>query len=318
MARIRTIKPEFWTSEQVMELSRDARLLFIGLLNFCDDAGIHPAKPKTLKAEVFPADDLTSESVRRLIDECIEIGLVDEYEIDGERFWIVTGWHHQKIDQPTYKYPNPDGSVPEGAAKRRQTRMKSQNSTNTHRTFDEHSPNTPRTLPECSPPEGNGREGKGKDKTNPHSDGISKIPRASTPGEGLSAVEVSVNLIAWERDRGKAARGISASQPQVLDLAKQGVTHAELRQAYDMAVADRLATGDQTPVNAGFVLSLLAKVRSPPKPKPAPAERWWASRPGIDRKGREMGMTARGGETYDDFAARIRAEIERRSTQEAA
>jgi len=34
MARIRTIKPEFWTAEQVMELSRDARLLFIGMWNF--------------------------------------------------------------------------------------------------------------------------------------------------------------------------------------------------------------------------------------------------------------------------------------------
>lgn len=41
MARIRTIKPEFWTAEQVMELSRDARLLFIGMWNFCDDAGVH-------------------------------------------------------------------------------------------------------------------------------------------------------------------------------------------------------------------------------------------------------------------------------------
>lgn len=153
MARIRSIKPEYWTSEQIMELSRDARLLFIGMWGFCDDAGIHPAKPKTLKAEVFPADDLTSEDVRRMVDECISIGLIDEYEVDGERYWMVTGWHHQKVDQPTFKYPRPDGSVPDGAAKRRQTRMRSSNSPNTRRTEQEHSPNTPRTLDECSPPE---------------------------------------------------------------------------------------------------------------------------------------------------------------------
>ena len=30
MARIRTIKPDFWTDEKVVELSAFARLLFIG------------------------------------------------------------------------------------------------------------------------------------------------------------------------------------------------------------------------------------------------------------------------------------------------
>jgi len=45
MARIRTIKPEFWVSEQVGECSPNARLLFIGMWNFCDDRGVHPAKP---------------------------------------------------------------------------------------------------------------------------------------------------------------------------------------------------------------------------------------------------------------------------------
>ncbi len=43
MARIRTTKPEFWSSAQIIELSRDARLLFIGMWNFCDDNGRHKA-----------------------------------------------------------------------------------------------------------------------------------------------------------------------------------------------------------------------------------------------------------------------------------
>ncbi len=43
MARIRSIKTEFWTAEQVMECSPIARLLFIGMWNFCDDGGNHPA-----------------------------------------------------------------------------------------------------------------------------------------------------------------------------------------------------------------------------------------------------------------------------------
>lgn len=109
MARIRSIKPEYWTSEQVMELSRDARLLFIGLWNFCDDGGNHPASPKTLKAEVFPGDDdATGSTVMQWVDELIEQQLLVEYEVDGKEFWHVTGWHHQRIDQPTLRHPSGD------------------------------------------------------------------------------------------------------------------------------------------------------------------------------------------------------------------
>lgn len=164
MARIRSIKPEYWTAEQVMELSLSARLLFIGLWNFCDDAGIHPAKVKTLKAEVFPSDDLTSTDIRRMIDECIIQGLVVEYESEGEMYWQVTGWHHQKIDRPSFKHPRPCGDVPEGSAKRRSENLKkstirAENSTNYQRAFDEYSTNDQRAFDERSPPEGKGEEG---------------------------------------------------------------------------------------------------------------------------------------------------------------
>ncbi len=113
MARIRTVKPEFWTSEQILECSTNARLLFIGMWNFCDDGGVHVASLKRLKAEVFPADDFTIEDVRRLIDELVANDLVVEFCADDRRFWKVTGWKHQKIDRPNPKYPQPeaDGSA---------------------------------------------------------------------------------------------------------------------------------------------------------------------------------------------------------------
>jgi len=109
MARIRSVKPEYWTSEQVMNMSRDARLLFIGLWNFCDDNGIHPASALSLKAEVLPGDTLTADQVMVFIDEMIEQGLVEEYEAHGRSFWRVTGWRrHQRIDQPTFRHPTGD------------------------------------------------------------------------------------------------------------------------------------------------------------------------------------------------------------------
>lgn len=106
MARIRTIKPEFWTSEQVMECSAMARLLFIGLWNFCDDAGNHPMSPKTIKALVFPGDDITAIAVEGLIGELVANRLISLYEASAKQYLHVNGWHHQKIDRPTFKHPD--------------------------------------------------------------------------------------------------------------------------------------------------------------------------------------------------------------------
>lgn len=114
MARIRSIKPEFWTSAQVMECSTNSRLLFIGLWNFADDAGRHPANTKQIKALIFPADDFSSEIVRRMLDELSEHGLIAFYVVDDKEYFQITGWRHQKIDRPQDpKYPGPgDGHSP--------------------------------------------------------------------------------------------------------------------------------------------------------------------------------------------------------------
>ena len=112
MARIRSIKPEFWTSEQVMEISPLARLAFIGIWTFSDDAGVHPASHKTLKAEVFPGDELGADTVSILVTEMLTHGLVIEFEAEGKLFWHVTGWQrHQRIDKPTYRHPSPPTSA---------------------------------------------------------------------------------------------------------------------------------------------------------------------------------------------------------------
>lgn len=108
MPRIRSIKPEFWTSGQVLECSTNARLLFIGLWNFCDDAGRHPLRPRQIKAEIFPADDLDYNDILRMIDELSTNDLVTIYSHENQEFIQVNGWHHQRIDRPhDPKHPGP-------------------------------------------------------------------------------------------------------------------------------------------------------------------------------------------------------------------
>jgi len=110
------IKPEFWSSEQVVECSTTARLLFIGMWSFSDDAGIHPASIMRLKMEVFPADNFSREQLQGMMDQLISQGLVLEYEAEGAKYWQITGWKHQRIEKPTFKYPQPLPKIDECSA----------------------------------------------------------------------------------------------------------------------------------------------------------------------------------------------------------
>lgn len=157
MARIRSIKPEFWTSEQVVACSSNARLLFIGIWTFSDDNGIHPDKPAQLKMKVFPGDMFTFQDIAAMVDELEENGLVKRYEVDGEAYIQVTGWgKHQRIDQPSFKYPTPSGDVPPTPNRRRTEASKDKGSEAVRRTPAKRSSNaSPRSGVEGS---GNGKE----------------------------------------------------------------------------------------------------------------------------------------------------------------
>lgn len=180
MARIRTIKPEFWTSEQVVECSPNARLMFIGLMNFVDDNGVHPAKPMRIKMQVFPGDGFGASEISDFISELENAGLIRCYEVDGEAYLQITGFtKHQRIDQPSYKFPLPNGKVPENPRRRR-----AESSENSERKDGECSPNKGRTEEERSPPEGNGREGSGMEGNGGEKDsGAGKQRKLTYPDE---------------------------------------------------------------------------------------------------------------------------------------
>lgn len=110
MPRIRTVKPEFWTSGQVVKCDPVARLLFVGLWNFADDGGNHPADPLRLKMEVYPGDAFEVSEVAAWVGQLIDAGLIETYKAQGRTWWHVTGWDHQKIQHPTLRHPPPDRS----------------------------------------------------------------------------------------------------------------------------------------------------------------------------------------------------------------
>lgn len=99
MARIRTIKPEFWTDESLTECSLAARLLFIGTWNFADDNGNLEASPRQLKLKIFPADDI---DVVPLLVELLTHGVLTEYSVSGKAYFHIKGFRtHQVINRPS-------------------------------------------------------------------------------------------------------------------------------------------------------------------------------------------------------------------------
>lgn len=169
MSRIRSIKPEFWTSDQVVECSTTARLLFVGMWNFCDDQGIHPASTKRLKMEIFPADNFTLDDIAGWVDELITHGLIREYTVmedeKAHAYWQVTGWFHQKIEKPNKKYPLPPVNA----------KFADQSSTS-RRTVDDQSTTNQRALDDRSPEDRIGKERKGKVLSEPFTGGAKPSP----------------------------------------------------------------------------------------------------------------------------------------------
>lgn len=94
MARARNIKPAFFMNEDLVELPFQDRLLFIGLWTLADREGRLEDRPKRIKMEVFPADDVdVDESLTRLAST----GMLVRYEVGSGRYiQIVNFLKHQR------------------------------------------------------------------------------------------------------------------------------------------------------------------------------------------------------------------------------
>lgn len=101
MARIRTIKPSFFTDPDIAALPLSARLTFIGLWTHVDDAGRALDDPRLVKAAIWPIDDRqTVKKVDTDLQLLADQGQIERYEVDGRHYLRVCNWHHQYINRP--------------------------------------------------------------------------------------------------------------------------------------------------------------------------------------------------------------------------
>lgn len=145
MARIRTIKPEFFRHEQLYEAEKACglplRVAFAGIWTAADREGRFAWKPRGLKLDALPYDDVDFSAV---LDALHAAGFLVKYQVGNETFGQIPSWskhQHINVRESASTIPAPDVA---GA------------STCAHD-----------TAPVVSRGEGKGREGEGKGRSNP-------------------------------------------------------------------------------------------------------------------------------------------------------
>lgn len=115
MSRIRAIKPEFFRHEALYEAERETRiplrLAFAGLWTVADREGRFRWRPRQLKLDCLPYDEV---DFSRVLDALMTRGFIVKYESEGEYYgWIPTFKDHQIVNPRERQsvLPDPEKSM---------------------------------------------------------------------------------------------------------------------------------------------------------------------------------------------------------------
>lgn len=111
MARIRTIKPEFFRHVELykseIQTKLPLRVAFAGLWTACDREGRFKWKPEELKLDCLPYDNV---DFSRVLDALWSCGFIEKYTSDNKIYGFVPSWSdHQHINNRETEsiLPNP-------------------------------------------------------------------------------------------------------------------------------------------------------------------------------------------------------------------
>ena len=109
MARIRTIKPEFFRHEGLQDLGAEPMLVFAGLWTQCDSQGRFIWAPRQLKLDILPFMPFDMAQVLVKLEAA---GFVKRYTANGKTYGVVpTFKDHQRLSGKEategVKYPDP-------------------------------------------------------------------------------------------------------------------------------------------------------------------------------------------------------------------
>lgn len=106
MARIRSIHPGLFTDEAFMTASTSARLLIVGIWTEAWDDGVFEWKPVSLKARLFPADNV---NIASLLSELSDLNFIREFSVGDRKYGAIRNF--RKFQRP--KKPNSSDVLPD-------------------------------------------------------------------------------------------------------------------------------------------------------------------------------------------------------------
>jgi hypothetical protein len=119
VARIRSIKPEFWSDRSMSRLTRDCRMLYMALWNVADEHGRCNGDPRLIKGQAFPYDDdITAAVVEGMLADLAAAGRVDRYDVDDDPYLFLPKLaKHQRLEADKVESrlpppPDPDRVAP--------------------------------------------------------------------------------------------------------------------------------------------------------------------------------------------------------------
>lgn len=190
MARIRTVKPEFFRHELLQDLEithpkNRPMLVFAGLWGHCDKVGRFVWKPRQLKLDILPFLDFDMAETLSLLEKA---GLVQKYVVgDSEYGWIPTFKDHQRIGGKEAtegeRYPPPPDKSRFKSKTRGEATGKQRGSNGEEKTVSQGSNGEAVGI---AGREGKGREEEGKGVEAQRSRG-SRLPTGWEPSEILKA-----------------------------------------------------------------------------------------------------------------------------------
>lgn len=324
MARIRTIKPDFFRHAGLYDAEQATglplRVAFAGLWTAADREGRFEWKPRELKLDCLPFDEV---DFSRVLDALATRGFIEKYACDGREFGFIPSWRlHQVINNretasnipkqnENNKILTREPRVNDACATRLcnyqgegEGKGKGINPEETTPASDSKNQPDPGQPPAGAvPPDG----GKATPKPGNIAAGLDLESLRVGPGVGTDQHEASAAL--WAVLAANGCKG-TASHPAVIEMARDSVTAAELRSA--IVEARKTQSGQ---LNPAYLAAIVERMRTEPAKANGKGAAWATDERATEAKATELGLRARPGETYDQLRTRIREAIGKRAAE---
>jgi hypothetical protein len=242
MARIRSIKPEFWSDPDLCQHPAEVRLFFIGLWNFADDYGVLKDDPARLRLQVMPTDPVDPYA---MVDQLAASGhLLRRSAEDGTPVLVIRTFEaNQRIDRrATGRWGHPstftDGAPP--------------NPTDPTPPAPP-IPTTPADTPPIPRVANPGREGKGRDRKNPSGSFAPAVRKVDTLFEAVAATCGIDTTALTKSSRGALNRAVGDLRAIDADPDEVPIRAGRYRTVFDGAALTPTALAKHWPALAADV-----------------------------------------------------------------